>query len=916
MDDVNRIAEIERDIAEANHITELRKKSPLQRRLDRRARHSIVSNVSDCETDDEASYEEEEVEYDVENLHVKTTTAALRGQRRKSRLSMLGKDEEHLAQNEKGSTLKSDDEVKRKSSVLAKAGRHAKKRWGKLKSAIKIRQAMKQVHLESRKKIKEDRNAIHNDIVKFFKTRLQKGDKLLAKTETMGYEFGDLKSHVKEVYQPSGKVRIIFDVFVFITMIASFYISTYLFAFVPKSLSSFQAFVLYFSEVVYLFDAIHLSVVVIGSENQLVTDYTLEDLQLLGIMKRYLIIHWISALPLNIMLSPSGYCGADGRYLCAVPQAIKAVFFIDNLSHCKDHLLKMDKNGRYHITIQRAGKFCQIFLILFYIGHLIVNAWFYLNSLEDDSQNWFMVHHEQHENYNTLSYHQIPLGYFYAQSVYTTLLMLIGDGINPVTRIQYYFASFIMVIGIVFMAYIIGEISSTIAKLNHSKTQYELKLEDVAECMTNLDMPLDLKNRVLDYYRFMWTTHRTTDGKPIPFMKELSPSLCDEVDLFLKRSLIMKCELFKEAPPDYLRALVPRLNHMICLRGDYIAREGEFGDTMYFIASGSCLVSLRNKRIAVLNKGSNFGEIAMVVSKERTASVLALTNVTLYVLHKDDVSDLERHFPNVLREKIAEYLSKNNLVFSTSPNVGGKSIAQNLDVNEPYGNSMYNNTINNHRSIISPVHSEATLHSNVSPENSTRGRFLVGKPKLQFINKMTSEKKGCDDVDDIAMQEMHGGLRTHNENTNLFRSNLSETHFKEMIANVVSSELRGAIGTWMLEQRENNIQHQQNSSVDNFRRMSVKLKEQIRLHSGNQPAVETSSSALEGINETNNGFDPEQWRREKILAKRRELDNRFSLPPASFTNTSNTLEKKKSKYIATVNHAKILGGDHLDANLK
>ena len=102
-----------------------------------------------------------------------------------------------------------------------------------------------------------------------------------------------------------------------------------------------------------------------------------------------------------------------------------------------------------------------------------------------------------------------------------------------------------------------------------------------------------------------------------------------------------------------------------------------------------------------------------------------------------------------------------------------------------------------------------------------------------------------------------------------------------MIANVVSSELRGAIGTWMLEQRENNIQHQQSSSVNNFRRMSVKLKEQIRLHSGNQPAVETSSSAIEGINETNNGFDPEQWRREKILAKRRELDNRFSLPPSS-----------------------------------
>lgn len=44
--------------------------------------------------------------------------------------------------------------------------------------------------------------------------------------------------------------------------------------------------------------------------------------------------------------------------------------------------------------------------------------------------------------------------------------------------------------------------------------------------------------------------------------------------------------------------------------------------------------------------------------------------------------DLERHFPNVLQEKIAEYLSKHNLVFSQSPNAGGKSLVANLDVKE------------------------------------------------------------------------------------------------------------------------------------------------------------------------------------------------------------------------------------------
>ena len=89
-----------------------------------------------------------------------------------------------------------------------------------------------------------------------------KGDKLLAKTVTMGYDFGDLKSHVSEMYRPSGKVRFFFDVLVFFTMILSFYTSTYLFAFVPETLNVSESFILYWAEVIYILDAIHLSIVV------------------------------------------------------------------------------------------------------------------------------------------------------------------------------------------------------------------------------------------------------------------------------------------------------------------------------------------------------------------------------------------------------------------------------------------------------------------------------------------------------------------------------------------------------------------------------------------------------------------------------------------------------------------------------
>ena len=165
---------------------------------------------------------------------------------------------------------KGSKQKERRPSMIERAG----KRWGKLKSAIKVRQAMKDVQRNSKKHIKEDRDAIHNDIVKFFKTRLQKGDKLLAKTEKMGYDFGNLRSHVDFIYEPSGKLRFIIDMVVFVTMVASFYTTVYLFAFVPEALSDFQGLILYGAEVIYIFDAVHRCIVLYGSQYQPASRYT------------------------------------------------------------------------------------------------------------------------------------------------------------------------------------------------------------------------------------------------------------------------------------------------------------------------------------------------------------------------------------------------------------------------------------------------------------------------------------------------------------------------------------------------------------------------------------------------------------------------------------------------------------------
>jgi glutaminase len=72
-------------------------------------------------------------------------------------------------------------------------------------------------------------------------------------------------------------------------------------------------------------------------------------------------------------------------------------------------------------------------------------------------------------------------------------------------------------------------------------------------------------------------------------------------------------------------------------KGMYICREGDPGDSLYFILSGqvSVTVSLaqqRSRRISTISAGSAFGEMAMLDRGKRSADIIADEKVTCLVL--------------------------------------------------------------------------------------------------------------------------------------------------------------------------------------------------------------------------------------------------------------------------------------------
>lgn len=80
------------------------------------------------------------------------------------------------------------------------------------------------------------------------------------------------------------------------------------------------------------------------------------------------------------------------------------------------------------------------------------------------------------------------------------------------------------------------------------------------------------------------------------------------------------------------------------LKGETIINEGESGDRLYFIKSGSVEILKKvsapagevEEKIAVLGKGDTFGEMEIIDIQPRVATVKALTSaITLSLSNKD-----------------------------------------------------------------------------------------------------------------------------------------------------------------------------------------------------------------------------------------------------------------------------------------
>ena len=119
--------------------------------------------------------------------------------------------------------------------------------------------------------------------------------------------------------------------------------------------------------------------------------------------------------------------------------------------------------------------------------------------------------------------------------------------------------------------------------------------------------------------------------------------------LFLK-----SIELFSQIPGEDVAQIAQITDEVHYEEGDEIFSEGDAGDTMYFIIDGQVRVHQGGNDIAVLGAREVVGELAVLDSEPRSASISALSALTLLKISRDDFNEILAEKTEIARGIIKE----------------------------------------------------------------------------------------------------------------------------------------------------------------------------------------------------------------------------------------------------------------------
>ncbi|KAM4626131.1 voltage-gated delayed rectifier potassium channel KCNH8-like isoform 2-T2 [Discoglossus pictus] len=398
-------------------------------------------------------------------------------------------------------------------------------------------------------------------------------------------------------------------------------------------------------------------------------------------------------------VSKSGQVVYDPRSICvhyattwffvdliaALPFDLLYAFSV-NVQYFGVHLLKTVRLLRLLRLLQKLDRYSQYSAVVLtllmsmfaLIAHWMACVWYFIGQKEIEAHDIGWLHElskrlgmpyvlVEKSNSTTNSSHVMnqtvgdliggpPLRSSYVTSLYFALSSLTSVGFGNVsanTDAEKIFSICTMLIGALMHAVVFGNVTAIIQRMYSRRSLYHTRTKDLKDFIRVHRMPKPLKQRMLECFQTTWSVNNGIDANEL--LRDFPDELRADIAMHLNKE-ILQLPIFESASRGCLRSLSLSIKTSFCAPGEYLIRQGDALQAIYFVCSGSMEVLKDNTVLAILGKGDLIGSDHLNKDQviKTNANVKALTYCDLQYISLKGLREVLELYPEYSHKFICE----------------------------------------------------------------------------------------------------------------------------------------------------------------------------------------------------------------------------------------------------------------------
>ncbi|XP_047456684.1 potassium voltage-gated channel subfamily H member 8 isoform X2 [Mugil cephalus] len=244
----------------------------------------------------------------------------------------------------------------------------------------------------------------------------------------------------------------------------------------------------------------------------------------------------------------------------------------------------------------------------------------------------------------------------YVTSLYFALSSLTSVGFGNVsanTDSEKIFSICTMLIGALMHAVVFGNVTAIIQRMYSRRSLYHTRTKDLKDFIRVHRLPKALEQRMLECFQTTWSVNNGIDVSEL--LKDFPDELRADIAMHLNKELL-QLPLFESASRGCLRSLSLIIKTSFCAPGEFLIRQGDALQAIYFVCSGSMEVLKDNTVLAILGKGDLIGSDSLMKEQviKTNANVKALTYCDLQYISLKGLCEVLRLYPEYAQKFISE----------------------------------------------------------------------------------------------------------------------------------------------------------------------------------------------------------------------------------------------------------------------